>query len=138
MGKPAHFSENACGNCGSIFGHLISCSEYKGPNKTLAEKRWEYTQMLADEKEKNGWGNKYQLRVQAWKGEWASWDTEPLILEVINVHSYALKDWDEDIKGGPGLYISTVFKSPKGKSYTVSTIIPKDELIKALALLVRD
>jgi hypothetical protein len=109
--------------------------------KTLAEKGWEYAQMEADKEKKNkknGWGNKYELVAKAWKGDWGvSYDTEPLPLEVTDVHTYALADWDEDEQGGPGLYISTVFKSPKGQPYTVYTIISKDDLIKALGLLTR-
>jgi hypothetical protein len=49
-----------------------------------------------------------------------------------------VSDWDKDERGGPGLWIGVIFKSPKGKDYTVYVTIPKDELIKALALLVRD
>ena len=112
---------------------------------TLAQKGWEYAQMLSDEakaEKKDGWDSEYKLVAQAYKGDWGDPDSyqgsdEPLTLEVTKAHSWALADWDEDEKGGPGLYISTIFKSPKGKSYTVSTIIPKDELIKALGLLTR-
>ena len=112
---------------------------------TLAQKGWEYAQMLSDkEKDENLFGklvedhnNGYKLQVQVWKGDWLS-DLEPIELKVKRVSSWMLSDWNNDEDGGHGLLITSTFESPSGKTYTFNVVIPKDELIKALASLVRD
>ena len=81
---------------------------------------------------------KFSLEARVWKGLWELKTDWPRELKVTSVHGYRLNDWHEDIDGGPGLCIVVDFNSPSGKPYNAQVIIPKDELIKALALLVGD
>jgi hypothetical protein len=80
---------------------------------------------------------KFSLEAKVWKELW-NWDGEPQELKVTSTHGYRLNDWHDDIDGGPGLCIVVEFDSPRGKPYNTQVIIPKDELIKALGLLVGD
>lgn len=78
----------------------------------------------------------FKLEAKAWKGLWDFKHEEPTELVVTSTHGYKLINWHEDVDGGPGLCVVIDFESPNGKQYNVQVIIPKDELIKALALLV--
>ena len=116
-------------------------------DKTLAEKGWEYVKMLTDrDKDQNLFGkliddhNGYKFKVEVWKGDWNNCpsEEEPIELVVSKVMSWMLTNWNNDETGGPGLLITSIFETPNGKPYSFNVIIPKDELIKALASLVRD
>jgi hypothetical protein len=106
------------------------------PVKTLAERGWEYAQMLADKaKEEKTNGDNFNYRVEVWKGAWEDKE-EPTPLNIDYSSGYRLHEWDNDEKGGPGICLTASFRTPSGKPYFVQFIIPKDELIKALALTV--
>ena len=81
----------------------------------------------------------FSLEARVWKGLWDFKTYEsPQELKVTSTHGYRLNNWHDDIDGGPGLCIVVDFDSPRGKAYNAQVIIPKDELIKALGLLVGD
>ena len=84
--------------------------------------------------------NGYKFKVEAWKGDWNQCppEEEPTPLKVNRVSSWRLDEWNGDETGGPGLLITSTFESPKGKTYQFNVVIPKDDLIKALASLVQE
>ena len=116
------------------------------PPKTMAEKGWEYAQKLSDEAKENKveeelfgklTGDEFKFNFKAWKGNWdGSLEEEPTELHVSKAAGWRLHEWNGDEDGGPGIVLYGVFETPNGKGYTAQFIIPKDELIKALALLV--
>lgn len=86
----------------------------------------------------------FLLDVRAWKGNFGDMN-DPMPCVVETVHGYRIHNWnDVDFEdgegeveaGGPGLCILVEFNTPNGRPYTVQVVVPKDELIKALALLV--
>lgn len=125
-----------------------ACGElYATRGKTLAEQGWEYAQKLSDEvKEREAkkmeedlfgtlTGENFKTMFKAWRGNWNT-DDIPTDLHVKTVLGYRLDNWDNDEGGGPGVILYAVFETPGGKDYTVQFVIQKDELIKALALMV--
>lgn len=113
--------------------------------KTLVEKGWEYAKMLSDREDQDLFGilvgpDRYKFKVEVWKGDWNSCppEEEPIELKVTRAMSWKLNDWNNDESGGPGLLFSSVFETPNGKPYTFNVVIPKGDLIKALATLERD
>jgi hypothetical protein len=72
----------------------------------------------------------------AWKRLWDDKDVDPEEMHIYSTHGYRVDNWNDDTDGGPGLCLVVEFENRKGKPYTTQVIIPKDELIKALALLV--
>lgn len=82
-------------------------------------------------------GRSFKLEPKVYRG---SWDIEkdPIELMVTEAYGYKVHDWDEDERGGPGLLLYVEALTSKKKVITTQIIIPKDELIKALALLVEE
>lgn len=113
----------------------------------LVQQGWDYAQKLSDEaKEREAkkmeedlfgtlTGENFKAVFNAWRGNWNTQNI-PLDLPVRTVLGYRLDNWNDDEDGGPGIILYAVFETPGGKDYTVQFVIPKDELIKALALMV--
>ena len=76
-------------------------------------------------------GENFKFVTRVWRGKKYQ---EGLTITYVN--GWRVFEWDKDESGGPGLYLLVEAVTPKGKSLPIEIIIPKDELIKALALLV--
>jgi hypothetical protein len=134
----AHPSDSSGGTC-----WCCGWDDSPKQEKTLAQKGWELSQRYADEAkeakemEDKIWlrGDNFNFKVDAWKGDWED-DVEPTELEIVHAMGYRVHEWDDDECGGPGICLYVTYKNISGKIYTTQFIIPKDELIKALALLV--
>jgi hypothetical protein len=100
--------------------------------------------------DENKWGkltnsehsNDFVFDTRVWKGTFDLID-DPKPVHVGLVQGYRLHDWNDInaddeyyVPGGPGICFLVEFETAGGKPYTAQIVVPKDELIKALALLV--
>lgn len=84
--------------------------------------------MLPEQKEPE-----FVFETKAWKGLWDFDFTKELAVR--SVHGYRIDNWKDDAYGGLGLCFFVDVDTPKGSPISFQIIVPKDELIKALALL---
>lgn len=81
-------------------------------------------------------GHDFDMVATAYRDLWNE-DKGEEKLNITMVSGHMVRDWNNDEDGGPGLCLFLDFESPSGKtSYQSQIIIPKDELIKALRLMV--
>jgi hypothetical protein len=74
----------------------------------------------------------FLLEAKAWRGSWTGADN-PVSVKVTEVRGWSLYNWNEDQDGGPGVVFMVHLETVGGKPYSVQVILPKDELIRALA-----
>jgi len=125
------YSDNSCWCCGYIYKD----SPVKLGENSVVNNKWG---MLTNSDYNV---NEFVFDTRAWKGQFGDAD-EPRPLQVSLVQGYRLNNWNdidygnENYRpGGPGICFLVEFESPNGKGYTVQVVVPKDEMIRALALL---
>jgi hypothetical protein len=82
-------------------------------------------------------GDEVKYTVSAFKGHKTEYGVDVGdALKVKKASAWRVFNWDDDEVGGPGFLFWAQILTPKGKPILVQLVVPKDEMIKALALLV--